>query len=158
MDFNDLTLPTGDLQGVSVSEQDMNELGDWLSGISDTIPDVVRNMSSNLEQKVNFCMCYMIASNMRRCITQLDFIEEAEKIIYDKNTLAGKSSDEIMDIYKDTNKTVNQTLEFVRKFLIQNKETLSPKDAKVDQLQNTLMSLSPERIDAIMTAITNGTI
>lgn len=144
--------------GVALTEEQMDSLTDWLSGRVDVVPPEVKSLSSNIEQKVNFSMCYVIASHMRRSMNMLDFLEQTEKILYDANTVASKDTDDILSICKEATKTLNQSLEFVRKFIVQNKESLKPKDEKVDQLQQTLMSLSPERIDTIMQAIQNGAI
>ena len=58
----------------------------------------------------------------------------------------------------NANKTLNQALEFTRKFMLQNKESLTPDDNTVDEVKTLLSQLPVDRLNRIADAIAKGEI
>lgn len=156
-DFNslkDLTSPQDQL--LSLSPEEQKEVDDWLMGKTREVPDVVRTVTTDVQQKVNYAMCSVIISNMRRSVNLINYIEKAESIIYTEESLKGTEG--IQDKYQDANKVLTSTLDFIRKFMLQNKEAFKPDETKVDEVKTLLSQLPVDRLEAIAQAISEGKI
>ena len=103
-------------------------------------------------------MCAIIASNMRRAINLLNYIEKVERTIYSEENANLPYSDDLKTDYMNANKTLNQALEFTRKFMLQNKESLTPDDNTVDEVKTLLSQLPVDRLNRIADAIAKGEI
>lgn len=165
-DLNNLGLP--DLSSLtsqvnmddimSLTDDEKKEVDEWLKGKSREVPEVVRTLTNNIQEKINYSMCAIITSNMRRSINLLNYIEKTEQTIYSEANANQPYSDELKADYMNANKTLTQSLEFIRKFMLQNKEALTPDDSKVDEVKTLLSQLPVDRLNKIAEAISKGLI
>ena len=138
---------------VQITEDQLKDVETWLSGGTESTPDFIKTLTSGLQNKIEYSMCYIISQHMRRSISLLNFLEEAEKTLYDKNALLTKSTEEIQDLYKEASKTATSSLEWVRKYMVQNKEMLQPKDEKTETLLDLVATLSAEEMNKLIETI-----
>lgn len=157
-DLSDLASQVNMEDMMSLTDDEKKEVDEWLKGKSREVPEVVRTLTNNIQEKINYSMCAIITSNMRRSINLLNYIEKTEQTIYSEANANQPYSDELKTDYMNANKTLTQSLEFIRKFMLQNKEALSPDDSKVDEVKTLLSQLPIERLNRIAEAIAQGKI
>ena len=165
-DLNNLGLPDlSDLASqvnmddiLSMSEDEKKEVDEWLKGVSRNTPEIVRTLTTNVQEKINYTLCTIIISNMRRSINLLNYIEKTEQTIYSEANANQPYSDELKADYMNANKTLTQSLEFIRKFMIQNRDMLSPDEKSVDEVKTLLSQLPIDRLNKIAEAIAQGKI
>ena len=143
---------------MSLTDDEKRQVDDWLKGKIRETPEVVRTLTNNIQEKLNYSMCAIIASNMRRAINLLNYIEKVERTIYSEENANLPYSDDLKTGYMNANKTLNQALEFTRKFMLQNKESLTPDESTVDEVKTLLSQLPIERLNRIAEAISKGEI
>ena len=165
-DLNDLNIPDlSSLQNqvniediMSLTDDEKKEVSEWLKGRVRETPEVVRTLTNNIQEKLNYSMCAIIASNMRRSINLLNYIEKVERTIYSEENANLPYSDDLKTDYMNANKTLNQALEFTRKCMLQNRDMLSPDDSTVDEVKTLLSQLPVDRLNKIAEAIAQGKI
>lgn len=142
-------------QQVQLTQDQVSEVEGWLAGKSDVTPDFIKTLTTGLQNKIEYSMCYILTQHMRRAISLLNFLEEAESTLYDKNSLLTKNTEEIQDLYKEASKTASSSLEWVRKYMVQNKEMLAPKDEKTETLLDLVSTLSSDEMNKLIETIQN---
>ena len=165
-DLNNLGLPDlsslvqqANLENIlSITNEEQQEISDWLKGKTRETPEVVRTLTNNIQEKLNYSLCAVITANMRRSITLLNYIEKVERTIYSEENANQPYSDNLKTDYLNANKTLVQALEFTRKFMIQNRDCLTPDDTKVDEVKTLLSQLPIDRLNKIAEAIAEGKI
>ena len=143
---------------MSLTDDEKRQVDDWLKGKIRETPEVVRTLTNNIQEKLNYTLCCILISNLRRSVNLLNYVEKTERTIYSEENANLPYSDDLKTDYMNANKTLTQALEFTRKFMIQNKEALKPDDTKVDEVKTLLSQLPIERLNRIADAIAKGEI
>ena len=164
-DLNNLNIDLSSLQNqvkmediMSLTDDEKRQVDDWLKGRVRETPEVVRTLTNNIQEKLNYTLCSILISNMRRSINLLNYVEKVERTIFSEENANLPYSDDLKTDYMNANKTLNQALEFTRKFMIQNKESLTPDDSTVDEVKTLLSQLPIDRLNRIAEAISKGEI
>ena len=71
----------------SMTEAQMKSVEDWLSTGGEDTPDFIKALSSGIKHKIEYSMCYILAQHMRRSINLLNYLEDVEKVLYDKTSI-----------------------------------------------------------------------
>lgn len=129
---------------VSLSEQEQQDYFDWLYGRRADPPPVVRGVVTNLATKINMTTGYLTAMNLTRMNKISEFMAKAEDELFSPERIADKSSEELLELYKEGQRILSTSLDFARKFLYQNKDMMA--DPEVDELYKILQSLPPQAI------------
>lgn len=155
-----IPLPSGiDLEDnfPRISEDEEEELVKWMLGMEKEPPQVVRKIASNLAEKINLFSGYLITKNLRRINDIINFMEDAEDYLFDFEELVRNEEEEKMfQYYKSAGAQLNNTLEWMRKYVYQNKDELKEAGEKTNKLQNLLLSLPKEKLDELIRALEHG--
>lgn len=151
------TITTDDNQPL-LTPQESAEFLLWMTGSVKEPPLALQKVSNNLINKLNYGMSLQIASNMSRAMHLVEFIRESELHLFDSNAILTKEDDEVLNLYEKASKALNTALEFNRKYISQNKESLSPSNDKVDNLRELLLTLPKEKLDSLIDSLQKGEI
>lgn len=131
----------------TLSDDQKQEFYDWMCGKMDKMPDFVEGLVNNLAYKINTSMGYLCAISVSRLYKLTQFMSEAEDIIFDPALLRTMSSKEITDVYKTASVTIMQTMEFIRKYLSQNQESINfNSNTSADAVSQVLSTIPPEKL------------
>ena len=131
----------------SLSTVQRDEFYDWLSGKKDKMPVFVEGLVNNLAYKINTSMGYLCAMSVSRLYKLTKFMNDAEDILFDPGTLRTLSSKELTDVYKTASVTITQTMEFIRRYLAQNQESINfDTNSGSSTVSQILSTLPPEKL------------
>lgn len=140
-----------------MSEEEEQELFKWMMGMESEPPDVVRRIASNLAEKINIFSGYIITRNLKRINDIINFMESAEDYLFDVEELIENDEIERMyQYYQSAGVQLNNTLEWMRKYVYQNKEDLKEAGQKTNKVQQLLLSLPADKLDELIEALEKG--
>lgn len=125
----------------------------WLSGQESEPPQAVKQVVTNLAQKINMTQGYLTAVSLSRMNRLSDFLKQAEELIFNPERLTSMSTEEILNLYDVGQKIYQSSMESSRKFVFQNKETLQDLEKPADELRQMLLSLPPNKLEKIRSII-----
>ena len=131
-------------------------LNDYMNGVSSEVPVDIARQTNNVSAKLNLGSALILVENMKRAQNMVRFLEAAESVLYDPSGVLSMEPAELMDTYKECTKTLNATLEFIRKYKSQNKEDLSISNEKVDTVRDLLSTLPKDKLDNLIDKLTRG--
>jgi hypothetical protein len=132
---------------VTIKEADLPEIKDWLAGISKATPAVMDKVLHQLAVRLSCTMATSISDTLMRMQSVNIALQNMEKVLFSPDRILNFSGidqhEELETLYKQALNAQLRSLEFVRKFILQNKETFSAVDSKVDDVYNMMSGLSP---------------
>jgi len=134
---------------VMVSEEDVEKLLKWMLGLAEEPPASIQKMLVNLTKKLNVAMAQVVTMNVSRLYKLTNFVTKAEMTLFDDKNILEGDKETLNEHYVKAENSLRSTLDFVRKFIIQNKETLEEAGKEVDELKDLLLRLSPEKLKEI---------
>lgn len=141
------------LVATGLDKEDVNDLVSYIQGDSTDIPDSLSRIMTNLYQKMQISLGYNIASQTQRMIKLQKFIATAEEELYDPDQIPNMDKESLVKTYNSANKALGDMNELTRRFLAQNKDTFKSTPTEQEKLAQKLITLSPEKIEAIMKII-----
>lgn len=131
----------------ALSDEQKQEFSDWMCGKKEKMPEFVEGLVNNLAYKINASMGYLCAMSVSRLYKLTQFMSEAEDILFDPSVLRTMSSKELTEVYKTASVTIMQTMEFVRKYLAQNQDSINfNSNTGADSVSQVLSTLPPEKL------------
>lgn len=97
---------------------------EWLLGGGAT-PQSIRSLGNEVTTKMNWTIALILVQQFTRIPRLMHFVTESESALYDDIDFNAIETSEIKERYKSAMGTMNDALEFIRKFSIQNREALS---------------------------------
>ncbi len=97
---------------------------EWLLGGGKT-PQSIRSLGNEVTTKMNWTIALILVQQFTRIPRLMQFVAEAESSLYEDVDFAATETVEIKERYKAARNTMNEALEFIRKFSLQNREALS---------------------------------
>lgn len=140
-----------------IDEDEKIELFKWMTGMVSEPPAAVQKIAANLATKINLAMGYVITRNFKRIDNLLNFMEDSEEYLFDAEELINMDDRDMMiDYYKEAGKQMKNSLEWMRKYVYQNKDELKQAGENVDKLKSLLMSLPPDKLEDIIDVLEKG--
>lgn len=139
-----------------VTEKDAEEFFKWIIGVSKTPPQSIQRIITNIAQKINVAMGYLITLNLSRADHVSKFMKKAEEELFDVNKIYTNDMDENKELYELANKALKDNLEWTRKFISQNKEGLEDAGESVDTLKALLLSLPKDKLEWLLEQLKTG--
>lgn len=143
------------LSNISEEELTQAELNEWLLGGRTDLPEKVNKMMNNLILKLSVGLGVQVVASLDRINHLNNYMRKAEEIMFDVTMLDSMEESEIRRNYKIVASTSSALQEFQRKFIAQNRETLSLDNTPQQKLMDQIMSLPPDKIGLIMEMIRN---
>lgn len=158
---NDIPFPADlDLNNVDIdmmSDDDKQELLKWMMGLETEPPNIVKKISTNLAKKINLYMGYIITRSLKRIDNIIDFMEASEDYLFDVEELINQDDrEEMLNYYKTAGTQLQNSLEWMRKYVYQNKEELKAAGEEISKLQSLLMSLPSDVLEDLIGALEKG--
>lgn len=132
-----------------MDKYEMAQFYRYLMGQSLEAPEVLNKMMNNLINKISMSLGYTVVNNTARQAELAKFMAEAEKVMFNPDTIGTMTDKELRDKYKEAKSTLMGLQEFSRKFVVQNRDTLKVENSKQEKLMNKLMALPPEKLEAV---------
>ena len=132
-----------------MDKYEMAQFYRYLMGQSLEAPEVLNKMMNNLINKISMSLGYTVVNNTARQAELAKFMAEAEKVMFNPDSIGTLTDKELRDKYKEAKSTLMGLQEFSRKFVVQNRDTLKVENSKQEKLMNKLMALPPEKLEAV---------
>ena len=132
-----------------MDKYEMAQFYRYLMGQSLEAPEVLNKMMNNLINKISMSLGYTVVNNTARQAELAKFMAEAEKVMFNPDSIGTLTDKELRDKYKEAKSTLMGLQEFSRKFVVQNRDTLKVENSKTEKLMNKLMALPPEKLEAV---------
>lgn len=132
-----------------MDKYEMAQFYRYLMGQSLEAPEVLNKMMNNLINKISMSLGYTVINNTARQADLAKFMAEAEKVMFNPESIATMTEKELKDTYKEAKSTLMGLQEFSRKFVVQNRDSLRVENSKQEKLMNKLMALPPEKLEAV---------
>lgn len=139
-----------------VTDEDAEELLRWMMGLTSSPPKSIQKLMSNLATKLNVAMATLVTMNLSRMKTLSNFLQQSEEYVFDKSKIASMEDEDIVALYEKANKSLNSTMEFTRKFIVQNKDSLQGGSKEIDEIKELLSTLPVDKIKEISEKIEKG--
>jgi len=132
------------------SDENLQDLVDWLTGMSSEPPSDVKKMMNNVATKLNVLIAYINIYNLKRMRNMIANMENIEQYMFSQEKLTSMDSKEMRIVYFEAQKSLIKSLEFSRKFVIQNKEDLkSAESGAEDKLKELLLSMPSGKVEVL---------
>ena len=111
------------------------------------MPRFVECLIGNLAYKINTSMGFLCAMSIQRLYRLTQFMNEAEGELFSSEKVHILNDKELMDLYKTANVTIMQTMEFVRKYLVQNQDSINfDTNDESTKIAKILSTFPPEKL------------
>lgn len=141
-----------------VSPEDAEDLLKWMMGMTTEPPATIQKLTVNLAKKLNVAMAYLITMNVSRMKDLSVFMKTAEDYLFDEQKLANMEDEQIASLYMKSAKVLDSTLEFCRKFIVQNKHDFDESFAEADRVKVLLSTLPADKLKSLADKIEKGDI
>lgn len=132
------------------------EMVAWLAGVSEGLPSNINEMFKGIADKMSVAMAFVTVQMFERLGNLMKFQSKAENVLYGESVdVAGMSNDSLRERYQEATRVSSQTMEFIRKFIVQNKDAIVPPSEK-DAALARLSSLSPEALEKLISMLTES--
>ena len=131
----------------ALEESQQSEFFDWLCGKTENMPRFVECLIGNLAYKINTSMGFLCAMSIQRLYRLTQFMNEEEGELFSSEKVHILNDKELMDLYKTANVTIMQTMEFVRKYLVQNQDSINfDTNDESTKIAKILSTFPPEKL------------
>lgn len=148
-----LSSPLGD---ITMTQEEMAEFVDFIRGNSMKTPEVVTKLNANIKGKLIAGQSYYIFSQMEKMPLLLNFMKEAEVILYDPTVVATLEKAELMRRYNSAKESLVDIMEYGRKFYHVNKGSWDELMGKQDEIKILLSALTEEQTNKLVDLIKKG--
>lgn len=138
--------------------EDKDEIMSWLQGIAIEPPDIIKRAIPTIAERINAVMAFYTANSLARMRRYLDFLEEAERRLYDLNDIIKMSDSELKSKYEEVLKLYTTTMDFGRKFVVQAQKANQDDSEEVDKLRDMLKQLPKETLEKLLERLERGDI
>lgn len=149
----------GEVPTSGLDQYEVQELINYIMGLSSTPPAALDKMMTNLYQKIQMSLGYSVASNVQRQARITKFLSMAEKEVFEmsEEDISNMDREALTKLYNSASKALGEMNEFERRFLAQNKEVFNGKLTEQEKIAQQLMALPQDKIEQIMSIIKGET-
>jgi hypothetical protein len=122
----------------------------WLMGSCTNPPPAFQKMLANAAMRMTGFLGVFVMEMIERSYAMNKFLRKAEEKIFNADNVDTKTLAELQILYADGMRAQIANLEFVRKYIVQNKESLEGFGSEKDKLYKLLNSLSPEKVGKLL--------
>lgn len=138
-----------------LTDEESAELVQWMAGIQGEPPDALKKILNNIAYKLSWAMAYQIVELLSRIQKTSKALRTIEDKIFNETYLQSlePGSAALLDIYDRAVRCQENQLEFIRKFIVQNKDTLADLNNDVDEVKELLSQLPAAKLAKLKTKL-----
>lgn len=136
-----------DTEVVNIEKKEIEEFNKWLMGGSTEPPEIMQKMTANFIYKLNLLMGSVIVKSYMRLVKFDQYLGEIEDELFDTSEIVSLDRDALLELHSNARRSQMEILEFMRKFIYQNRENslFKPYEVGADKIQSLLSSLPTDK-------------
>jgi hypothetical protein len=138
------------------TRDEVKGLADYVAGRVSTPPESFNEALSCIAERLVNGIAGVTSETLVRLITLNAYLQKLESHLFNDLNISTKSDEDLLAEHSQVSKLIQTQMEFVRKFIIQNKENLDTIKPKRDELYDAISALPSGKIQALLEQIKKG--
>ena len=145
------------MSDAQISEDQLDEIIQYITGAQITKPETLERVRADIVNKINTVMSFNMIGALARVSRLQSIITSLEAKLFDPEEIKHiDDKKEMQEIYDKAMRVMNESQDFIRKYLLQNKDMLRDDQNQVDQLTQAIRALTPEKRDRLIMIMEKG--